>query len=183
MYKYPEKERKNHASLLSATRPNTILSTANKQTQRQTRTIQKRKLLVFVDAETHKTYIEHAAAYALHLTNVRTIMTSTPKLVEILGETLENLKKDPSYEIEYQELPKKSKQKIVVFYDNSKLFISSAAAYALGMIDVKKFYLNDNIYGPLSTEEETRIKTNFQVEFQKLPTPVDELQEMSQVSK
>lgn len=66
----------------------------------------KRKLVVY--RENGKFYIDHFAAYALKLTNVRTVMMDNPQLFEIGIEELYRLQNDDNIEIEYADLKDKN---------------------------------------------------------------------------
>ena len=162
--RYKQKvESKERSSILSATKPKTGLSLKEEQKKINLRTHTKSVLKVYVDEEANKKYVEVAAAYALGLTNVRAIMTST-RYKEITNEKIEQIRQR-GYDVEFINLLKKEKQKIQIFYKDNLFYISSGAAYALGYIDVEKFNLEDNLYGPLKDEEFKNIKNTFAVEF------------------
>ena len=123
-------------------------------------------LRVYVDEDESKKYVEAAAAYALGLTNVRSIMTGT-RYKEITNDVIEKLR-ERNYNIEFINLPKKIKQKIKVFYDDNRYYINTSSAYALGYIDVAKFNMGENVYGPLNDNEIKNIKIYYDIEFEKL---------------
>ena len=91
----------------SQTRLNTNIRQENANTRTELRL--KRKLLVY--KKDGKFYIDHSAAYVLKLTNVRTIMTEKPHLIEIGKETLYRFQNNKDIEIEYQELDKDKEAK------------------------------------------------------------------------
>ncbi len=66
----------------------------------------KRKLIVYI--QNGKYYIEHSAAFALNLTNVRAIMLDKPHLIEIQKERLNQFLNNSFIEIEYQNLDNKT---------------------------------------------------------------------------
>ena len=70
----------------------------------------KRELIVYKQDD--KLYIDHSAAYALNMVNVRAVMTETPHLVEIGLEELYKLQNDGNVNIEYQLMDKKQEQAI-----------------------------------------------------------------------
>ena len=129
----------------------------------------KATLRVYIDEEENKKYVDAAAAYALGLTSVRAIMTGESRYKEITDDGINKLK-ERDYEVEYIILPKKQKQKIQLLYEDNRHYISSGAAYALGYIDVTKFNMDDNIYGPLTEVQLKNIKDNFKVEFKNIKT-------------
>ena len=63
--------------------------------------IVKKKLLVY--RNNGKTYIDHSAAYALGLTNVRAIMIGKPHLIECDSDFLNKMQNDRSIEVEYSD--------------------------------------------------------------------------------
>ena len=81
----------------TALKPNTSLGV-------KTNSRLKRKLIVY--RKNDKFYIDHAAAYALNLTNVRAIMLENPHLIEVGLETLYKFQNNEDIEIEYKELNK-----------------------------------------------------------------------------
>jgi len=166
--RYREQEKTNYKnSMLSATKPDTILSLNQQQKNNVNLKSQTKAILkVYVDEETNKKYVEVAAAYALGLTNVRAIMTST-RYKEVTDDKINEVRKR-NFDIEFEKLPKKNKQKIQIFYEDNQYYISSGAAYSLGYIDVTKFNMEDNIYGPLTDEEIKNIKNNFEIEFKNI---------------
>lgn len=93
------------------TKSSTMLKTDMHHTNANTKTKlrQKRKLIVY--RKDGNFYIDHSAAYALGLTNVRAIMTKNPHLIELGIETLYRLQNDKYIEIEYQELNKDKETK------------------------------------------------------------------------
>ena len=85
------------------TRIQTTLRLNTKQTQEKNKTALRQKRRIIVYKKDGKFFIEHTAAYALKLTNVRSIMIeNTPHLFEIGLETLYSLQNDEDIEIEYQ---------------------------------------------------------------------------------
>ena len=172
MYSSDFKKPNKQNSLLSAVRPQTKLSLDNEvSSQTKQYTISKSILKVYESPETHKLYIDFAAAYALHLTSVRSIMLDTPKYFEVTKEMLEKIKNDKHYEIEHIILPSKVKQDINVYYKDNYLYIEQGAAYALGFISVSEFNNMDSVYGPLNDNQTSYIKYNFNVNF--LPLNMD----------
>ena len=153
-------------SLLSATKPQTTLSLKQENNALNLKTDTKAILKVYVEEETGKKYVEVAAAYALGLTSVRAIMTST-RYKEITDDKIDQVRKR-NFDIEFIKLPKKEKQKIQVFYEDNRYYINSGAAYALGYIEVQKFNIDDNLYGPLTDHEIKNIKNNFEVQFENI---------------
>lgn len=77
----------------------------------QTKLIMRTKRKLRVYRRDGKFYIDHSAAYALGLTNVRSIMTEKAHLIEIGIETLHRFQSDKDIEIIYQELDKEQKSK------------------------------------------------------------------------
>lgn len=75
------------------------------ESKNKSRLKEKRKLLVY--KKENKFYIDHAAAYALKLTNVRAVMLDSSHLFEIGLDTLYKFQSTEDIEIEYQELNKK----------------------------------------------------------------------------
>ncbi len=160
------KGQNNTNDLLSAVKPQTKLELDNKTINNTKKyTVTKSVLKVYEEAETHKLYIDFAAAYALHLTQVRAIMLDAPKYFEITKDTLEKIKSNIHYEIEYITLPPRVKQDIMVYYKDRDLYIEPGTAYALGFITVAEFNSNDNIYGPLNATQLAYIKYNFNVNY------------------
>ncbi len=152
-------------TILSTERPKMVLSLERENKKvLKTRTITKRKLIIFVGLNQEK-WVDSATAYALALTSVRSIMVGQPRYVKIDGATIERIAKDPQYEILYQELPTKKKEKLMVYYHNQQLYIDMASAYALGMVDVQKFYEDEGKYGPLGENEIAFIKAKYEITF------------------
>lgn len=58
--------------------------------------------------------------------------------------------------------------KVFIEPETNKKFVEAAAAYVIGYIDVTKFNMDDNLYGPLKEEELKDIKYNFEIEFQNI---------------
>lgn len=168
------KEQHYQNSLLSATQPKPKLSLQQQEKKViKTITISKSILVVYLDPDTKEKLIDSAAAYALHLTNVRSVMLDSPRLVRIPDSVIEKLNQDPRYEITYRTLPPKTKEKIIVYYADDGLYLDSAAAYAVGLMDVQRFYMEEGKYGPLSDNEAAFIKTQYEVTFQKLEQTID----------
>lgn len=84
----------------------TVLKTKNTATKDKTRTASKLKRKLLVYKKDGKFYIDHSAAYALKLTNVRAIMLDNPKLFEISLQFLNKIQNDKDIEIEYKEVNK-----------------------------------------------------------------------------
>lgn len=169
MLKNKLKEQNNTNGLLSAVKPQAKLKLDNKVINDiKEYTVTKSILKVYEEAETHKLYIDFAAAYALHLTQVRAIMLDTPKYFEITRDVLDKIKSDMHYEIEYVKLSPRIKQDIMVYYKDEYLYIDPGAAYALGFITVSEFNNNDNMYGPLNDTQIAYIKYNFNVNYASL---------------
>ena len=84
----------------------TVLKTKNTATKDKTRTASKLKRKLLVYKKDGKFYIDHSAAYALKLTNVRAIMLNNPKLFEISLQFLNKIQNDKDIEIEYKEVNK-----------------------------------------------------------------------------
>lgn len=103
-YKSNEKTREKMKLLLKARNQEGQLGEPTKLIMRT-----KRKLLVY--RRDGKFYIDHSAAYALGLTNVRSIMTEKAHLIEIGIETLHRFQSNKDIEIIYQELDKEQKSK------------------------------------------------------------------------
>ena len=155
-------------SLLNATKSKEQLTLQkNKDNQLNLGLRLKKILKVYIELETGKKLVDAASAYALGLTKVRAIMTGEARYKEIPEDVINKLK-ERDYEIEYITLPRKEKQKIQVFYEDNKYYISSGAAYALGYIDNKKFNNDEKIYGPLLDQQLENIKYNFVVEFENM---------------
>lgn len=143
-YMYKEKHEQNQG-VLSATRPKEpILNVRYKQeNQLKTKLKQKKKIIIY--KENGKYFVEHAAAYALGLTNVRAIMLEKPKLVEISSGIHNKLCANDEIEIEYVVLENK-KDKLKVFVDGSSFYVENGAAYALGLMTVEDFNNADGNY-------------------------------------
>lgn len=103
-YKSNEKTREKMKLLLKARNQEGQLGEPTKLIMRT-----KRKLRVY--RRDGKFYIDHSAAYALGLTNVRSIMTEKAHLIEIGIETLHRFQSNKDIEIIYQELDKEQKSK------------------------------------------------------------------------
>ena len=108
-YKSNEKTRKKMELLLR-----TDLRTREKEKEQlgeKTKLIMRTKRKLRVYRRDGKFYIDHSAAYALGLTNVRSIMTEKAHLIEIGIETLHRFQSNKDIEIIYQELDKEQKSK------------------------------------------------------------------------
>ena len=172
MFRNDFKKTNNQNSLLSAVKPQTKLDLDNEiSTQPKQYTMTKSILKVYKSPETHKLYIDFAAAHALNLTSVRAIMLETPKYFEVTNEIIEKIKNNKHYEIEYITLPPRIKQDIMVYYKDNYLYIEPGAAYALGYISVSEFNNTDNLYGPLNANQIAYIKYNFNINY--LPLSID----------
>lgn len=113
-------------------------------------------------------YISKAAAYSLGLINTRAIMLQdTNQLFQITKEQLEKIKHN-DYEINIikQEINEQTKQEIQVFTSEDRMYISSASAYALGLIDVETFNstsrnlyeINENIFNYINNKYRVEYK-------------------------
>lgn len=113
-------------------------------------------------------YISKAAAYSLGLINTRAIMLQdTNQLFQITKEQLEKIKHN-DYEINIikQEINEQTKQEIQVFTSEDRMYIFSASAYALGLIDVETFNstsrnlyeINENIFNYINNKYRVEYK-------------------------
>ena len=106
------------------------------KTRQRPKTRLKRKLLVY--RKEGRFYIDHSAAYALKLTNVRAIMTENPRLIEIGIETLYRFQNDPDIEIVYQELNKDNRIKTEKFNLTATLDSLEKGKYGIGIHGIDK---------------------------------------------
>lgn len=128
----------------------------------------KRLLLVYL-TEDNQMYISRPAAFSLGLSKVRNIMIDNEDtLVPINLEQL-NILKTKDIEIVFEKLPEdekiESKEHIQVFGDHINNYITTGAAYALGLINVETFNnLTDEFY-PISDNLLYFLKNKYEVEY------------------
>lgn len=138
--------------IVLSTKSQTALKKNMRQTNTKTKLRQKRKLLVYKKDE--KFYIDHSAAYALKLTNVRAIMTENPHLIEIGVETLYRFQNDKDTEIVYQELNKDKEIKTKKFDLIEILDRLEEGEYGIGIHGIDKGSREEkqSIAGSISNE-------------------------------
>ena len=128
----------------------------------------KRLLLVYL-TEDNQMYISRPAAFSLGLTKVRNIMVDNEEtLVPISMEQI-NILKTKNVEIVFEELPKdeviEEKEHIQIFGDHINNYITTGAAYTLGLINVEIFNnLTDEFY-PISDNLLYFLKNKYEVEY------------------
>lgn len=136
----------------------TILST-NTHTQTSA---QKLKKILDVYESDSCLYISKAAAYSLGFINTRAIMLQDAnQLIQITKEQLEKIKhSDYELNIIKQEKNEQAKQGIQVFTSGDTMYISTASAYAMGLIDTETFNsttrnlyeINENIFNYINNK-------------------------------
>ena len=137
-----------------------IESILKEKTQSRTKSLQKRKLIVYRKSE--KFYIDYSAAYALKLVSVIAIMLNDLQLFEIDLDTLENFQNNNELEIEYKEI--EQDQEINVAKDELEEVLEelkSSGDYGIGVhgIDSGTILEKENIAQKIS-EEGLNIRNN-----------------------
>ena len=158
------RENENEKSLLSATRPDSILQT-DTEVRLQLQTKLRQKSIIKMYIKDNKYYVEHSAAYALGLINTRAIMLDSPKLIEISSDIHNKLKSNADMEIEYIKIEKKP---LKVFADDTKFCITNSAAYALGLLTVEEFNNHSNDYYYISPTFLEALRKDYNVEIESL---------------
>lgn len=107
-------------------------------------------------------YITKAAAYSLGFINTRAIMLQdSNQLFKITKEQFEKIKhSDYELNVIKQENNEQAKQGIQVFTSEDRMYISTASAYAMGLIDAETFNsatrnlyeINENIFNYISNK-------------------------------
>jgi len=159
-----KKQEQTQNSILSLSRNlerpklNTILST-NTRTQNSE---QKLKKILDVYESDSCLYISKAAAYSLGFINTRAIMLQDAnQLIQITKEQLKKIKlSDHDSNIIKQEKNEQTKQGIQVFTSGDTMYISTASAYAIGLIDTETFNsttrnlyeINENIFNYINNK-------------------------------
>lgn len=113
-------------------------------------------------------YISRAAAYALGFINTRAIMINeSNQLFAITRDQMQKIR-DNDYEINLirYEIPEQSKQGILVFVSEDKMYISVSSAYSIGLIDVETFSSTSHNLYEINENTFNYINNNFRVEYE-----------------
>ncbi len=149
---------------ISTQKPKDILKAESKpQKQLYTKLRTKKKILIYI--KDNKYFVEHATAFALGFTTVRSIMLDKSKLVEVSASIVNQLKQKDDIDLEFVNLSKEKKGIIQVYVDSNKYAIKTSAAYSLKMIDDKDFYNATEDYYYISENIVNKLKDNYTVEF------------------
>lgn len=176
---FKEEEKKKNTGLLSVDNLTTdkgLLSTnttkkpkmkneTKSKTVLHTRLQLKQKIIIY--KKDNKYYVEHATAFALGLTKIRTVMLEKPKLVEISSATVKKLEDDKNIDVEFKDITN-NKQKIKVYIDSSQFCIDIASAYALKLINDEEFFYSKDKYYYINDSILEFLKSNYDVEMYSL---------------
>lgn len=148
----------------------------NSTPQVETSTISSGRMILKVYlTDDSRMFIDRAAAYSLGFIDTRAIMLDDTQKIQISEKDLSIIKTKNSIEIEYEKLLSKedvpAKQKIIVYVDNVDYYISVAAAYSLGLINVEVFNNISNQLFNVSDNLMVFLKNKYDIVYTEMEKP------------